>query len=804
MSLRRVFTVAIALLCLFALTASASAAPVVDLPDPVTPEPYPGSDIYPAVVYLPDRTDLDLLQALKIDVDDLRLASGGRTLPGPEQPYQPLVATVYVNPTEADALAQNGLEVIPIPNEGYRAFLAYGPGTNQPGSWPTYDQLEGRMGALPGTYPGLVNLHAIGTSFQGRNIWCLEISDNVGTPENEPEFRYISTMHGDELTGVEMTLRLAELLLSSYGIDPNLTALVDGMEIWICPVVNPDGYVNGTRNNAQNKDLNRNFPDRFTDPADSPAGHPQEVQVFWQFGKDHYFVMGANYHGGAQVANVPWDAIDEPPIYAPDDGIFLDWARGYAALNPDLLAGGWTDGVTRGWQWYEIYGGLQDYSYYYNGEHHITLEISNTKAPLYSQMPTFWEHNREAMLYWMSQALTGMHGLVLDGFAMTPLTATLTIQGMEMPNFIHTDPAVGDYHRVIGAGNYTLLAAASGYESQSQSVSVTSGQATTQDFYLCPVGVENLSGTVTEAGSGLPLQATIEVVELAVQTTSDAQDGQYALSVCPLGSYTLRASAEGYVTQERAAAITASSVEDFALEMVFIAPDLAASAKTASTTSALPGEMVTYTIVADNATTTASIAITDTLPAGLDWGGVLTATRGLPVYADGQITWSGVLTPGQPLTITYGVSVATCQVGGATITNQAQFDNGFGSLLSRAAEVQVLNAAPPAPAMLSPADSSEQTPLQATLTWQAPNDLNCDPLTYMVYFGAEFPPPVATFGLTETTFTTGDLLPGTTYYWRVVVSDGHTSSGSAVWQFSIATPPPPPLRFFIPYLSRGH
>ena len=802
MSLRRIFTVSVALLCLFALTASASAAPIIDLPDPVTPEPDPFSDRYPALIYLPARADLDLLQAMRIDIDDLQLASGGRVLPGPDQPYQPLIATVYVNPAEADVLEQTGLDVIPIPNETLQGST---PGINAPPStWPTYTVIEDRMLAMETNYPTLANRVSIGATVQGRTIWCVQISDNVDTSENEPEVRYISSLHGNETTGIEMTLRLAELLLSSYGTDPNLTALVDGMEIWLCPLANPDGYMNNSRTNANGYDLNRSFPDRFDDPSDTPNGRQAEVQAFWYFTKAHHFVMGANYHGGAQVANVPWDAIDSGPTYAPDDTIFLNWAMGYAALNVDLLNGGWTNGVTRGWEWYEIYGGMQDWAYYYNGEHHITIELSNTKAPNFSTMPTYWDHNRDAMLYWMSQALTGLHGRVLDGFTNAPLDATVTIQGMSLPNFIKTDPAVGDYHRVINAGSYTLVAAASGYESQSHAVSVTNGQATTQDFYLCPLGVENLSGTVTEAVSGLPLQATIEVVELAVQTTSDAQDGQYALSVCPLDSYTLRTSAEGYVTQERLVAITASSVEDFALEKVFIAPDLAASTKTASTASALPGEVVTYTIVADNATTAAGIAITDTLPAGLDWGGVLTATHGLPVYADGQITWSGVLTPGQPLTITYGASVAACQMVSATITNQAEFNNGFGTLLSRAADVQVLNAAPPAPALLSPADSSEQPPAQATLTWQAPNDINCDPLTYMVYFGAENPPPVATFGLTETTFTTGDLLPGTTYYWRVVVSDGHTSSGSAVWQFSIATPPPPPLRFFIPYLSRGH
>jgi len=275
------------------------------------------------------------------------------------------------------------------------------------------------------------------------------------------------------------------------------------------------------------------------------------------------------------------------------------------------------------------------------------------------------------------------------------------------------------------------------------------------------------------------------------------------MQVCPAGTYTLRASAEGYVTQERLAVIGASSVEDFILSPVVPAPDLAGSTKAASTASLLPGETLTYTLVAENATTAAGITITDTLPVGLEWSGALTATFGLPAFAEGRITWAGVLTPSQPLTITYNASVAACLPGGAILTNLAEFDNRAGTILARFAEVQVLNAAPEAPALLGPDDGAEQQPLQMTLAWQAPADLNCDPLTYTLYLGVDTPLPVAS-GLTTTTFTTEELLPGITYTWYVVASDGQASASSPVWHFTTAPQAPTPLRFFIPYLSRNH
>jgi len=75
----------------------------------------------------------------------------------------------------------------------------------------------------------------------------------------------------------------------------------------------------------------------------------------------------------------------------------------------------------------------------------------------------------------------------LDARDNTPLDGTVTLVGRAAPNTIPTDPDVGDYHRVIGEGDYTLNASAACYQSQSANVSVISGTVTTQDFYLEPI-----------------------------------------------------------------------------------------------------------------------------------------------------------------------------------------------------------------------------------------------------------------------------------------------------------------------------
>ncbi len=458
------------------------------------PEPYPFSDRYPAEVLVKDPAAWRILRELDIDMEGLRSADGSPL--GAE--FQPVYVTVYVNPDEAAALLSAGLEAVPVPNQGLRARILDSVGIFQPSGWPTYAQVQARLEAIHSAYPAITELVSIGKSVQNRDIWCLEISDNPALEEDEPEVKFSSSIHGDETTGMEMTLRLAEYLTAKYPTETVVSNMVDGMEIWLCPLHNPDGYVGVSRFNSHGVDLNRDFPENSLGNVNTSTGMEPENVAFWNFANAHSFVMGANYHGGVQVANYPWDADygAEPDacIEAPDDALFYSYSRVYALLDPDLPAGGFTNGVTLGCDWYPVQYGMQDWSYAYYGEHHITLEISNTKAPAYTSMDTYWNNNREAMLTWLQLSLRGARGLVTDAVSGAPLAATITLvnaSGAAVP----TDPQVGDYHRLLLPGTYMLRAAAEGYQSQVATVTVGIGPAAVQDFALLRLADVSLTKT---------------------------------------------------------------------------------------------------------------------------------------------------------------------------------------------------------------------------------------------------------------------------------------------------------------------
>ena len=87
------------------------------------------------------------------------------------------------------------------------------------------------------------------------------------------------------------------------------------------------------------------------------------------------------------------------------------------------------------------------------------------------------------MLAYMATALIGVRGIVTDGDTGLPLDATITVVGRE-DHEIYTDPDIGDYHRMLMPGTYQLVFDASGYTSETYTVTVNSGDATRLDVAL--------------------------------------------------------------------------------------------------------------------------------------------------------------------------------------------------------------------------------------------------------------------------------------------------------------------------------
>jgi hypothetical protein len=398
----------------------------------------------------------------------------------------------YANDSEWAEFNGMGYDTELLPSPGYQenpVMRESGATTRLWDSYPTYQAYVDQMYAFQTNYPNLCQIIDAGTTVGGRKILFAKISDNVSTHETEPEVLYSSTMHGDETTGYILMLRLIDTLLSQYGTDQRLTTLVNNLEIWINPNANPDGTyyggdntVSGARRyNNNGYDLNRTFPDPWVTNSNPVQ---TENTIMMNLANAHHFALSANFHGGAEVANYPWDG-----IYGlhPDNNWWASISTAYATSAQNNSPAGYFDdlysgsipGVTNGAAWYVITGGRQDWHNYFKKGREITLEISSVKNPTASNLPNYWNYNYNSMLTYLENALYGLQGIVTNGQGQ-PLDATITVVGYDNAySKITTDPVNGDFLRMLLPGTYTIEISTAGYPAQTfTGVVITAGQKT--------------------------------------------------------------------------------------------------------------------------------------------------------------------------------------------------------------------------------------------------------------------------------------------------------------------------------------
>jgi murein tripeptide amidase MpaA len=105
-----------------------------------------------------------------------------------------------------------------------------------------YDELVQHLRELTESNPGLSRLYSIGKSYEGRDIWVVEITNHETGDHNEKPGYYIdANLHAGEVTGTACALYTIWHLLTQYGQSEEITRLVDTTSFYIIPRVSPDG-----------------------------------------------------------------------------------------------------------------------------------------------------------------------------------------------------------------------------------------------------------------------------------------------------------------------------------------------------------------------------------------------------------------------------------------------------------------------------------------------------------------------------------------------------------------------------------
>lgn len=201
----------------------------------------------------------------------------------------------------------------------------------------SYADIKGELERISDIYGNFTALRIIGTTWEGRDIMALRVTDNPQTEEDEPDILIMGGHHGNELPSVEVPLYILEFLAGNYSTNGTIRKLVDTRDIWFVPLVNPDGReytLSGQGEWRKNRrpidldgdgepegtgvDLNRNYghlwgqqgtsinPDSLTYCGPAPFSE-NETMAVRTLAMEQNFEISLSFHTYGQQVSYPWN-----------------------------------------------------------------------------------------------------------------------------------------------------------------------------------------------------------------------------------------------------------------------------------------------------------------------------------------------------------------------------------------------------------------------------------------------------------------------------------------------------------------
>jgi carboxypeptidase T len=323
------------------------------------------------------------------------------------------------------------------------------------GIYATYAEVCSTMAALAQQYSSIAKLETLGVSMGGRAILIMKVTANPAQEANRPRIRLNGPHHGNEKIATEITLAFLKYLCERYDTNAFVHSLVDTREIWIDPIFNVDGHVANRRTNNNGVDINRDFGYEWGGEGGSAGPYSQvETRAMREHSERHVINLEYNYHSTAAYVNYLWDNHESQ---SPDSS----WVQPMSQRYADSTHGSGTQLDTiNGYAWYEVHGSTQDNTYGNYGGMAWTIETDLPSGrPAVDNICTA---NRRALLDMIHLSGWGIQGLVCDSLTGAPLFAQVAFtEPYRWTTF--TQYNVGDFHKSLPPGTYTVKVSSNGY-----------------------------------------------------------------------------------------------------------------------------------------------------------------------------------------------------------------------------------------------------------------------------------------------------------------------------------------------------
>lgn len=404
----------------------------------------------------------------------------------------------------------------------------------------TYAEMENQLFSRMAAYSEIALVETIGFSQQEqRAIYAFKISDNVAIDEDEPVVYFDGTHHACEVMGLEICLALIDTLLSNYEQDSTINFLINNTEIWLVPLVNPDGHSAVMSNishyyRKNGRDLNNNgilyeyscndWWTCSTEGIDLNRNYDWHWETGGQSESTSYYYRGAyagsesenlavtglltrirpqlsiTYHSYGEIIFYPWDlngqmAPDHSALYAIAYGLAQRIQKESGSQNYDISPSEGLAGMASNWQ----YGRLGTLAFTVE-----TIRYYDFIVPL-ARYNNIIRENLDGCKYLIQRA----HGPQITGriFApdsLTPVRAEYRLLDYYSPDIDphFSDSLYGRYRVIVQPGSYSLQIISDRYAPKTiNNIIVNSSGPIDLDVVLTPfiAGDNNGSGDITPA-----------------------------------------------------------------------------------------------------------------------------------------------------------------------------------------------------------------------------------------------------------------------------------------------------------------
>ncbi len=318
-----------------------------------------------------------------------------------------------------------------------------------------YSELMTRLNALATNYPSICTLTDLGLGRQGtHHVWMLKISDDVANDDaSEPDAMLTGVHHAREPMSLEIPIYFAEQLCAEYGTDPDITELVNNLEFYIIPLVNPEGYnyddIESDRNYWRKNGYDWPNPNYPTDwGGGEGTGIDPNRQYTYMWGYDNYgsspnwwsqayrgeapatepenqyiialceakdFVAALHYHQYGYILYRPFGYNGSAPP-SNDLAIFNEIANGYRDVIDDV-SGIWFDYEPGGTN-----GNAYDYMYGEHGAFSFVVETCDSFYPDDSEIGPACNRHYEALKWWSQYLIDNFGSSDADDEGENPAT----------------------------------------------------------------------------------------------------------------------------------------------------------------------------------------------------------------------------------------------------------------------------------------------------------------------------------------------------------------------------------------------